>query len=70
MDFRHTDGRKVSVFLPRRSVLVMMGESRYLWTHGYKLILYPCTLNFSQWITFSELVYMYNRKIKFYWQVV
>ena len=34
MDFRHPDGRKVSVFLPRRSLLLMAGEARYLWTHG------------------------------------
>ena len=35
MDFRHgKDGRKVSVFLQRRSLLVMSGESRYSWTHG------------------------------------
>ena len=34
MDFRHPDGRKVAVFLPRRSLLVMSGESRYLWSHG------------------------------------
>ncbi|XP_048837513.1 LOW QUALITY PROTEIN: alkylated DNA repair protein alkB homolog 8 [Brienomyrus brachyistius] len=34
MDFRHPDGRSVAVVLPRRSLLVMKGESRYLWTHG------------------------------------
>ncbi|XP_030632519.1 alkylated DNA repair protein alkB homolog 8 [Chanos chanos] len=34
MDFRHPDGRSVAVVLPRRSLLVMRGESRYLWTHG------------------------------------
>ncbi|EDO33338.1 predicted protein [Nematostella vectensis] len=34
MDFRHPDSRHVSVLLPRRSLLVMSGESRYLWTHG------------------------------------
>lgn len=34
MDFRHPDGRKIAVFLQRRSLLVMAGESRYLWTHG------------------------------------
>ena len=34
MDFRHPDGRKAPVFLPRRSLLIMKGESRYLWTHG------------------------------------
>lgn len=34
MDYRHPDGRQVAVLLPRRSVLVMSGESRYVWTHG------------------------------------
>ncbi|KAI1893935.1 hypothetical protein AGOR_G00128770 [Albula goreensis] len=34
MDFRHPEGRSVAVVLPRRSLLVMQGESRYLWTHG------------------------------------
>ncbi|XP_006628174.3 alkylated DNA repair protein alkB homolog 8 [Lepisosteus oculatus] len=34
MDFKHTDGRSISVVLPARSVLVMTGESRYLWSHG------------------------------------
>ncbi|XP_061537513.1 alkylated DNA repair protein alkB homolog 8 isoform X2 [Phycodurus eques] len=34
MEFRHPDGRVVNVFLPGRSLLVMQGESRYLWTHG------------------------------------
>ncbi|XP_018591693.1 alkylated DNA repair protein alkB homolog 8 isoform X3 [Scleropages formosus] len=34
MDFRHPDGRSVAVVLPRRSLLLMKGESRYLWTHG------------------------------------
>ncbi|XP_029510239.2 alkylated DNA repair protein alkB homolog 8 isoform X2 [Oncorhynchus nerka] len=34
MDFRHPEGRSVAVVLPRRSLLVMKGESRYLWTHG------------------------------------
>ncbi|XP_037122815.1 alkylated DNA repair protein alkB homolog 8 [Syngnathus acus] len=34
MEFRHPDNRVVSVFLPARSLLVMQGESRYLWTHG------------------------------------
>ncbi|XP_077578046.1 tRNA (carboxymethyluridine(34)-5-O)-methyltransferase alkbh8 isoform X2 [Stigmatopora nigra] len=34
MEFRHPDGRVVNVFLPGRSLLVMRGESRYLWTHG------------------------------------
>ncbi|KAA0702803.1 Alkylated DNA repair protein alkB -like protein 8 [Triplophysa tibetana] len=34
MDFKHPDGRSVSVLLPERSLLVMKGDSRYLWTHG------------------------------------
>lgn len=34
MDFKHPDGRTVAVVLPERSLLVMKGESRYLWTHG------------------------------------
>lgn len=36
MEFRHPDSEvKVPVFLARRSLLIMTGESRYLWTHGY-----------------------------------
>ncbi|XP_008307998.1 alkylated DNA repair protein alkB homolog 8 [Cynoglossus semilaevis] len=34
MEFRNPDGRFVPVLLPGRSLLVMKGESRYLWTHG------------------------------------
>ncbi|XP_012693354.2 alkylated DNA repair protein alkB homolog 8 [Clupea harengus] len=34
MGFRHPDGRSVAVVLPERSLLVMRGESRFLWTHG------------------------------------
>ncbi|XP_069545028.1 alkylated DNA repair protein alkB homolog 8 [Brachyistius frenatus] len=34
MEFRHPDGRVVAVVLPGRSLLVMKGESRHLWTHG------------------------------------
>ncbi|XP_014444264.2 alkylated DNA repair protein alkB homolog 8 isoform X2 [Tupaia chinensis] len=34
MDFKHPGGVVVPVMLPRRSLLVMAGESRYLWTHG------------------------------------
>ncbi|KAK2847126.1 hypothetical protein Q5P01_010125 [Channa striata] len=34
MEFRHPDGRLVPIVLPERSLLVMKGESRYLWTHG------------------------------------
>lgn len=35
MEFRHPDGRLVPVVLPPRSLLLMKGESRYLWTHGW-----------------------------------
>ncbi|XP_029302280.1 alkylated DNA repair protein alkB homolog 8 [Cottoperca gobio] len=34
MEFRHPDGLLAAVVLPERSLLVMKGESRYLWTHG------------------------------------
>ncbi|GCC29408.1 tRNA (carboxymethyluridine(34)-5-O)-methyltransferase ALKBH8 [Chiloscyllium punctatum] len=34
MDFKHPNGLSVAVMLPRRSLLVMTGESRYLWSHG------------------------------------
>lgn len=34
MDFRHPDGEHLHVLLPRRSLLVMTGESRYVWSHG------------------------------------
>ncbi|CAG6004501.1 unnamed protein product [Menidia menidia] len=34
MEFRHPDGHVAPVLLPGRSLLVMKGESRYLWTHG------------------------------------
>ncbi|GAB1601684.1 DNA repair alkB homolog 8-like [Argonauta hians] len=34
MEFHHPDGRHKSVVLPRRSLLVMTGESRYIWSHG------------------------------------
>ncbi|KAM3935290.1 tRNA (carboxymethyluridine(34)-5-O)-methyltransferase ALKBH8 [Leptodactylus fuscus] len=34
MDFRHPDGANVPVMVPQRSLLVMSGEARYLWTHG------------------------------------
>lgn len=35
MEFRHPDGRLVPVLLPGRSLLLMKGESRYLWSHGW-----------------------------------
>lgn len=35
MEFRHPDGRLVAVVLPERSLLVMKGESRFFWTHGW-----------------------------------
>ncbi|XP_040196180.1 alkylated DNA repair protein alkB homolog 8 isoform X2 [Rana temporaria] len=34
MDFKHPNGSSVPVMVPRRSLIVMGGESRYLWTHG------------------------------------
>uniref|UniRef100_UPI00358F5DC6 alkylated DNA repair protein alkB homolog 8 isoform X3 n=1 Tax=Myxine glutinosa TaxID=7769 RepID=UPI00358F5DC6 len=34
MDFRHPCGTRVPVSLPARSLLVMTGDSRYLWSHG------------------------------------
>lgn len=34
MEFTHPDGRHLSVLLPRRSLLIMTGESRYVWSHG------------------------------------
>lgn len=34
MDFVHPDGCHVPVLLPSRSVAILTGESRYLWTHG------------------------------------
>ncbi|KAM4796108.1 tRNA (carboxymethyluridine(34)-5-O)-methyltransferase ALKBH8 [Rhinophrynus dorsalis] len=34
MDFKHPNGCSVPVMLPQRSLLIMSGESRYLWTHG------------------------------------
>ncbi|XP_066910679.1 alkylated DNA repair protein alkB homolog 8-like isoform X2 [Clytia hemisphaerica] len=34
MDFTNPEGRTKSVFLARRSLLAMKGESRYLWSHG------------------------------------
>ncbi len=34
MDFRHPNGQHIPVLLPRRSLLQMTGEARYVWTHG------------------------------------
>ena len=34
MEFCHPDGRTVPVLLPPRSVLIMTGESRYIWSHA------------------------------------
>ena len=34
MEFSHPDGRTVPVLLPARSVLVMTGDSRYVWSHA------------------------------------
>ncbi|OPL21230.1 hypothetical protein AM593_06724, partial [Mytilus galloprovincialis] len=33
MEFSHPGGQQISVLLPRRSLLIMTGESRYLWSH-------------------------------------
>ena len=34
MEFRHPDGRLLSILLPPNSLLIMTGESRYVWSHG------------------------------------
>ena len=34
MEFCHPDGRTIPVLLPPRSVLIMTGESRYVWSHA------------------------------------
>lgn len=34
MDFRDPDGTHLSVLVPPRSLLVMNGDSRYIWSHG------------------------------------
>lgn len=34
MEFRHPEGQKVDVFVPRRSLLVMSDKARLLWSHG------------------------------------
>lgn len=34
MEFKHPDGRHLSVVLPPRSVMILSGESRYIWSHG------------------------------------
>ncbi|KAJ6662280.1 hypothetical protein lerEdw1_012444 [Lerista edwardsae] len=34
MDFKHPDGHAAAVMLPQRSLLMITGESRYLWSHG------------------------------------
>ncbi|GLV35618.1 uncharacterized protein CBL_01232 [Carabus blaptoides fortunei] len=34
MEFRNNNDNHISVLLPRRSLLIMSGESRYAWTHG------------------------------------
>ncbi|XP_070553831.1 tRNA (carboxymethyluridine(34)-5-O)-methyltransferase alkbh8-like [Ptychodera flava] len=34
MDFKHPAGQHIPMWLPRRSLLIMTDESRYLWTHG------------------------------------
>ena len=34
MEFTHPDGNTIPVLLPARSVLIMTGESRYVWSHS------------------------------------
>ncbi|PRP79913.1 prolyl endopeptidase-like [Planoprotostelium fungivorum] len=34
MEFKHPEGTRISVYLPRRSLVVLTAESRYLWTHS------------------------------------
>uniref|UniRef100_T1J3X4 Fe2OG dioxygenase domain-containing protein n=1 Tax=Strigamia maritima TaxID=126957 RepID=T1J3X4_STRMM len=34
MNFTDSDSHKIAVYVPRRSVLIMKGPSRYSWTHG------------------------------------
>lgn len=34
MEFKNTNGNHRSLLLPRRSLLIMSGESRYGWSHG------------------------------------
>ena len=57
MDFRHPDGRKVPVFLPRRSLLIMSGESRYLWTHG-SVSTIPYTFTYTANLLCNVYVYV------------
>jgi alkylated DNA repair protein alkB family protein 8 len=33
-EMRHPDGTVTEIFLPPRSLLVLKGESRYLWMYG------------------------------------
>merc|ERR1712080_485055 len=34
MDFRHPDDRKKCLLLPARSLLILSGDSRRVWSHG------------------------------------
>eukprot|EP01130_Rhizamoeba_saxonica_P014080 TRINITY_DN6099_c0_g1_i2.p1 TRINITY_DN6099_c0_g1~~TRINITY_DN6099_c0_g1_i2.p1 ORF type:complete len:477 (+),score=80.74 TRINITY_DN6099_c0_g1_i2:529-1959(+) len=34
MDLKHNDGRKREIYLKPRSLLILTGESRYVWSHG------------------------------------
>eukprot|EP01122_Echinamoeba_exundans_P007294 TRINITY_DN2205_c0_g1_i2.p1 TRINITY_DN2205_c0_g1~~TRINITY_DN2205_c0_g1_i2.p1 ORF type:complete len:631 (+),score=93.73 TRINITY_DN2205_c0_g1_i2:103-1893(+) len=34
MEFRHPEGERVDVFVPRRSLLIMSSDARLLWSHG------------------------------------
>ncbi|GLH03731.1 Putative alkylated DNA repair protein alkB-like protein 8 [Gryllus bimaculatus] len=45
MEFKHRDGRSMSLLLPQRSMLIMSGEARYAWSHGItprKTDIMPC----------------------------
>jgi alkylated DNA repair dioxygenase AlkB len=68
MDFRHPNGRKVAVFLPRRSLLVMTEESRYLWSHGSVLnvlVLFPDPFaTHTHANTLTQLIFLANHSKK------
>jgi len=50
-DFAHPEGSQVHVWLPARSLLVLSGDARYVWTHAIVprktdlLVLYADTCN-------------------------
>ncbi len=63
MDFKHPDGRSVAVVLPERSLLVMKGEGRYLWTHGWETGLFFCTYTLN---TIYVQIYADNQTLNTY----